>query len=179
MRRFLIVVTTAVLALLAGSVASAEVRKAGPVSHDSEVSAQALAGPYTWVNVRSRLCLDQDWSNGGPHANILTFTCNRQTNQDWWWDPQPDGSIRLINVRSGQCLDQDYTDGVPHYAALAWDCNGGDNQRWWPSFDPGSNSYVLINVRSGWVLDQDWHDGVQHPEVVVVPFNGGSNQSWF
>lgn len=180
MRRFLIVVTTAVLALLAGSVASAETAaKAGPTHHDGEVSAQAMAGPYTWINQASGKCLDQAWHNGMEHPEVVAFPCNRQSNQDWYLDGPPGGPFRLINARSGKCLDQDWHDGAPHYAVLAWECNGGDNQLWYLSYDSETNTYILINARSNWVLDQDWHGGVEHPEVLAVPYNGGSNQYWF
>jgi hypothetical protein len=176
MRRVLIVVTVAVLALLAGSVATAE---AGRAEQAGEVSTQAISGPYTLVNQRSQLCLDQDYSGGAPHTAILAWPCNRGSNQDWYWDNLGDGTVRMINARSGQCLDQDYSGGSPHYAVLAWNCNGGANQLWRPYYQPNENTYLYVNVASGWVLDQDYTGGVQHSAVLAVPYNGGLNQFWF
>jgi hypothetical protein len=41
------------------------------------------AGPYTWINGRSGKCLDQDYSGGVPHSDVLAWPCNGASNQRW------------------------------------------------------------------------------------------------
>jgi hypothetical protein len=130
------------------------------------VAAPVRLGPYTWVNERSGKCLDQNYSGGVPHSNVLAWPCNGARNQLWYYDVYANGIVRFVNARSGQCLDQKYTGGVEYPDVLAWPCSAATNQNW-REFIYTDGTFRFQNVRSGKYLDQDYSGGVEHSRVIA------------
>lgn len=147
---------------------------------------QALAapvryGPFTWINLASGSCLDQDYTGNTPHARVLAWPCSSARNQRWYFDDYGDGTMKLVNARSGHCLDQNYSNGVEHVDIFAWPCNTALNQRWvaW-TFNVGTGVYYQFeNYRSAKHLDQDYSDNVAHSRVIAYPFTNRTNQTWY
>ena len=152
---------------------------------DRSVAAAPIRfGPFTWRNLRSGKCLDQNYNGGIQHREVIAFTCLDGLNQKWFIDLYDDGNVKLVNARSGKCLDQDYTGNVEHRAVIAFTCLNVTNQKWREIniFRP-DGSYCCTrfqNVRSGKFLDQDYTGGVQHPAVIAFQNKPeATNQYWF
>jgi hypothetical protein len=85
--------------------------------------------PGGWTTLRgvdSGKCLDESAQRNG--AAVYIYTCHGGANQDWSYDVNSVGNIRLRNRADGRCLDiKDYNKNAG--AALqVWDCSWAWNQ---------------------------------------------------
>ena len=94
---------------------------------------------YMLVNDKSARCLDQNYSGGNAHSDVIAYACGVDDNQKWtiWYDTGK-GKYAIVNDASLKCLDQDYSGGTMHTGILAYTCQPNSqletsisNQLWW------------------------------------------------
>lgn len=142
-------------------------------------AAQGLlaTGWHYFTNNATSDCLDQDYSGGTPHADVLSYPCNHDTNESWNVMLNDDGTYSLTNAATGECLNQDYYGGSPHAQVIAYPCGPNQNQNWRAVEINGS--IFLQNEQSGYCLDQDYSGNVAHTDVIAYsPCNFAANEGW-
>src|SRR5689334_10756422 len=75
---------------------------------DPAAASTPANGYYMLVNDKSGRCLDQDYSGGTQHRDVLGWTCAvGSTNQHWRKVDVSGGGgwFQLINEKSGKCLN--------------------------------------------------------------------------
>lgn len=89
-------------------------------------------GSYTSLNIQqvgTNNCLDV-YAFGGPGTRVVTYPCNDQDNQKWFFDDIQ----RLHPVhRPDLCLDIWQASSSNGAAAVVWWCHGGSNMQWYIS----------------------------------------------
>ena len=153
------------------------------VTH-GDVSADVVDGLYYWQNAASSQCLNQDYSGGTAHHDVLAWACDTAADNQWWWlSSDSDNSAQWIleNYKSGQCLNQDYSGGTAHHDVLAWPCDSSaDNEKWYLYANTARTVFYLQNVKSGQYLNQDYSGGTAHHDVLAWPWAGGTaNERWY
>lgn len=138
------------------------------------------AGAVRMVNLASGTCLDQNFAGGIEHSDVIAYTCQEITINQWWHATrQDDGTYVISTDVTRKCLDQNYSDNQKHADILAFACHNANNQRWYITGDEDGGFHIK-NVASGECLDQNYAGGVPHQEVIAFTCRGkGSrNQSW-
>ena len=169
--------------LLVATVITLSVSLADPAAADrAAAQASALDELGWWENARSHKCLDQSWSGGTAHPEVLAITCNGGDNQ-LWVRREIGNHYRMFNWRSLNCLDQSWAGGSEHREIVVVTCNYGQNQDWFVfNFNTPAGAYShsrVQNVLSGKYLDQDYTDNVEHRDVIAYPYKAtAQNQAW-
>ena len=88
---------------------------------------------YKLKNVLSGKCLNQDWSGGYAHSNVIAYRCDDSFGNENWILTRTVNGIRFQNVLSTAYLDQDYSGGTAHSDILAWQYTTTANQYWYES----------------------------------------------
>ncbi|TDD62717.1 hypothetical protein E1263_03095 [Kribbella antibiotica] len=91
---------------------------------------------------------DRSTANG---TQLITWTTNGYTNQQWTFIQQPDGSYTLKNGSSGLCADVNGGATSAGTAIIQWTCTNGANQRW-TATKLANGNYTLKSVGSGLLL---------------------------
>ncbi|MEJ8645379.1 RICIN domain-containing protein [Streptomyces sp. MS1.HAVA.3] len=147
-------------------------RSAGPAAPPASVV--VAAGPRTWVNAGTRMCLEirRDAVEDGAAAN--QWTCNNSPTQKWD-TTNPTGWTTIVNVNSGKCLEI-RRDAVEDGAgANQWTCNKSPTQSWRWQAMPGGG-WSLVNANSGKCLTiRGQGDGALADQQ---PCDGTPTQTW-
>lgn len=136
-------------------------------------AANAAVQYYRIVNAMSDTCLNQDYSGGGPHADVLAWTCTSPTdpaaNEQWRFvDVGNLGNIEIINKATGKCLNQDYSGGQANSDVIVYTCSANyANGLWHRRYDDSNGTVFYDNGESGSPLNQDYSGGVAHHDVLV------------
>ena len=142
----------------------------------------SAATAYTFTNVKSGWCLNQDYSGGTAHHDVLAWACDSSArNEDWYMTQDPDTGWYVIeNADSGQCLNQDYSGGTAHHDVLAWPCDSSARNEYWDiQLNSNRGALAIQNAASGWYLNQDYSGGVAHHDVLAWNDAGTSdNELW-
>jgi hypothetical protein len=144
-------------------------------------------GTYMLLNDMSGRCLNQDYSGGVKHRDVLAWGCDPGALNERWKleaDPLSPTYYDLVNVKSGECLNQDYSGNVEHSDIITYNCTDDDNSTWLIWYDTGRGKYALANPKSGKCLNQDYSGGTMHTDVIAykcqpVTDDSISNQFWW
>jgi len=134
-------------------------------------------GKHFLINDDSGSCLDQDYTAGVRHQDILSYPCRYNINEVWDVTLNSNLTYSFTNAASGECLNQDYLGGVPHDNVMAYQCGAYPSQDW-RAVQAGGLTY-LVNQESGGCLDQDWTGGIPSMNVLSYsPCSYGLNEVW-
>lgn len=137
----------------------------------------AANGTYRIINRNSGKDLDVNAGATNDGANIIQWSWNNGTNQQWELIETQGGYYKIKNVNSGKLLDVNggsLSDGAN---VLQWPDNGGYNQHWQLE-DLANGYYQLLNRVSGKALDV-YQGGVNDGDNVIQwSDNNGNNQQW-
>lgn len=134
-------------------------------------------GTYTITNRNSGKCLT---TLNGSHANateVVQYTCNGSTNQQWNITEISSGVYNIVHAGSGKFADIDGGSTAGGANNIIWLDNGGDNQKW-HIVDQGSGYYHIINLKSKLYLDISGGSGANNANNIQWYANGGQNQDW-
>jgi alpha-galactosidase len=110
-------------------------------------------------------------------ANIVQWTANGQTNQQWEIRDAGGGYSTVVSANSGKCLDVYGAATTDDARVVQWTCNSGTNQQWRIQ-DLGTGYVQLIARHSGKclaVLGAATTDGAQATQLTC---GTGTNQQW-
>ncbi|MFF1819571.1 RICIN domain-containing protein [Kribbella sp. NPDC058245] len=110
---------------------------------------QNLNGIHT-VSTGGKALDDPDRSTANG-TQLITWTTNGYTNQQWAFAQQTDGSYTLKNGSSGLCADVNGGATSAGTAIIQWTCTSGANQRW-TATKLANGNYKLKSVGSGLLL---------------------------
>ncbi|GAA1700653.1 hypothetical protein GCM10009745_54480 [Kribbella yunnanensis] len=110
---------------------------------------QNLNGVHT-VSTGGQALDDPDRSTA-TGTQLITWTTHGDTNQQWTFTQQADGSYTLKNNFSGLCADVAGGATSAGTAVIQWSCTNGANQRWIATKLANGN-YTLKSVHTGLLL---------------------------
>ncbi|MCU4677395.1 RICIN domain-containing protein [Catenovulum sp. 2E275] len=137
----------------------------------------SIDGSYRIVNRNSAKDLDVDGGATNDGANVLQWTWNSGSNQQWELIATGDGYYKVKNVNSGKLLDVNGGSTSDGANILQWPDNGGYNQHWQLE-DMGNGYHQLINRASGKALDVNQGQTQNGANVIQWTDNNGNNQQW-
>ncbi|WP_257017074.1 RICIN domain-containing protein [Streptomyces sp. Ag82_O1-15] len=98
-------------------------------------------------------------------------------NQQWRFQPNHDGSFRLVSVKSGKVLDSPGGSTTKGQVLDQWTDNSAAHQ-WWKVV-PTSGGYCrLVNVKRGLCADAENGATADGTRIIQWSTDGGSNQEW-
>ena len=140
-------------------------------------------GTFKIINKRSGMCLNQDYSGGKPHPNVLAWKCTVGTgawNEIWEITTASADRLLIKNKASGKCLNQDFSGNVEHPGVIVYTCNWDHyNGVWLPETHNGV--WEFSNYATLKCLNQDYTGGVARHEVLAWTCLGtphATNNDW-
>lgn len=133
-------------------------------------------GTYKLINRNSQKALAVSGDSTKENANVIQWTDNGKTSQQWIVTDEGDG-YKLMNVNANKALDVDNSSTENGGNVLLWYDNGQANQRWFIQ-SVGDGYYTLENVNSGKMLDVEKSSLDDGGNVLQWSENGGANQQW-
>lgn len=133
---------------------------------------------YYIVNKNSGLVLDIEENNKNNGGNVIQWTKNGGSNQQFKAVSTGDGYYYLVSAMHGKVLDVDNKSKENGANVHMWDKNNGTNQQWSVDFVDGAYAYV-VSRNSGKSLDAD--DWSTTPGGNVIQWQLGTmqaNQLW-
>jgi len=150
---------------------------AGQVEPSNPVQSLVTSGAtYKLINRNSGLALGVENDSTANAANVIQWSDNGKTSQQWIITDEGDG-YKLINVNSGKALDVNEHSTKDGANVIIWPDNAGANQRWIIE-DLGDGYVLLENMNSGKNLDVDNGSMSDGGNVLQWGNNGGLNQQW-
>ncbi len=132
---------------------------------------------YRIVNRNSGKVLDVSGGSTADGGDVIQWTNNGGTNQQWTLIDAGSSYSRIMNVKSGKVLDVSGASTADGGDVVQWTDNGGTNQQW-QIVDVGSGYSRIVNRNSGKVLDVSGASTADGGNVVQWTSNGGTNQQW-
>ncbi|MGD9210110.1 MAG: RICIN domain-containing protein [Desulfobacteraceae bacterium] len=137
----------------------------------------ANEGIYKIVNKNSGKVLDIEGNSNDNGANVIQWTDNGESYQQWQLINLDNGSVKFVNNGSGKVLEVKGWSNSNGGQVAQWSDNGGSNQHWKLS-DAGSGYYKIVNHNSGKLLDVSDESRNDGGNVIQYSDTGGSNQHW-
>ncbi|WP_344658716.1 beta-galactosidase [Catenulispora subtropica] len=136
-----------------------------------------LNNAYTLTNRASGKVLDDANASTTPGNQLIQWTANGGTNQQWRLTDLGNGVTTLTNVLSGLLADDANVSTADGNPIIQWPANGGTNQQWKPvATDSG---YVkLVNMLSGKVMGVTGDSTADGAAIVQQTDTGSSSQQW-
>ena len=133
-------------------------------------------GKFKIINRQSGKALGINADSTSNGANVIQWTDNGKTSQQWVISKEIDG-YKIINVNANKALDVDNSSMKDGGNVLIWDDNGQLNQRW-NIIEIGDDYISFENVNSGKMLDVDNSSLEDGANVLQWSSNGNYNQQW-
>ncbi|MFG2802344.1 alpha-L-fucosidase [Streptomyces pseudovenezuelae] len=131
-------------------------------------------GVYRLVCAQSGKALDNG-NTGGEGSEMIQWTVNGGTPQQWTVTDVGHGYYKLVCVRSGKALDDN--NSTSDNAVMVQKTDNGSHQQQWAVTALGGGAFRLINRHSGKALNNSNNTGDQVKIIQWTP-NGGSPQQW-
>jgi len=173
--------TTSLSYRVSGGTINVTVPTTAPDANDSvvvvEVSgmpAVVADGVYELICARSGKALDNA-NTSTVGSNVIQWTLNGGTQQQWTVTGLEAGRFKLVSVRSGLVLDNGGSTSAG--AALVQQSDNGGSQQQWSITALGNGYYQLTNRLSGMVVDNA-NTTTDGQPVIQWSANGGTQQQW-
>ncbi|WP_211216001.1 RICIN domain-containing protein [Catelliglobosispora koreensis] len=108
-----------------------------------------LNGTHTLT--ASGKALDNPNHSTTPGTQLITWSPNGGSNQNWVFTQQADGSYQIVNGLSQLCMDVSGGSTSPGARIVQWTCTGSSNQRWIVTAASGGG-YTVAAQHSGLLL---------------------------
>ncbi|ACU74515.1 Ricin B lectin [Catenulispora acidiphila DSM 44928] len=109
-------------------------------------AAANLTGTHTLT--ASGQALDDPNHSTTTGTQLVTWSPNGGSNQNWVFTQQSDGSYQIQNQQSQLCMDDNGGFTTAGTSVIQWTCTGSANQHWTATRLAGG-AYTLTNVHSG------------------------------
>jgi len=130
---------------------------------------------YKLINRASGKAADVSGKSTTDGADVVQWTDNGGTNQQWIITSLPNGFNKLTNVNSKKVLEIHAWSTANSGDAVQYSDLGGNNQQW--SLVPlGNGYYKIINRHSGKALDG--YGTSNGSDIIQYDYHGGNNQQW-
>jgi Ricin-type beta-trefoil lectin domain len=178
--RGLIVVAASVAVALAAALlpvlAAAGPAAAGPAA------AQPVAFTTTNVNQGSGLCMDDPNSQTAAGVQLIQYTCNSGSNQNWTATPVS-GTTNTYTITSfsGLCVDISGRSTADNAQVIQWTCNGQTNQQFQlqpVTISGAANIFNLAAVHSGKCIVPTGDTTANDTVLVQLPCTTATTRVW-
>ncbi|MEU3501260.1 RICIN domain-containing protein [Streptomyces hundungensis] len=152
-------------------------RSAGEQTLTLTPTGAAPGGPLdgTHTLTASGKSLDDPGHSTTQGTQLVTWSPNGGSNQNWILTRQPDGGYRIVNAESKLCVDVSGGSTAAGAKVIQWACTGGANQRWVITAAPGGG-YTLASKVGGLLLTTA--SGADGALVTQQPDTGSALQRW-
>ncbi|AYG78992.1 Extracellular exo-alpha-L-arabinofuranosidase [Streptomyces hundungensis] len=152
-------------------------RSAGEQTLTLTPTGAAPGGPLdgTHTLTASGKSLDDPGHSTTQGTQLVTWSPNGGSNQNWILTRQPDGGYRIVNAESKLCVDVSGGSTAAGAKVIQWACTGGANQRWVITAAPGGG-YTLASKAGGLLLTTA--SGADGALVTQQPDTGSALQRW-
>jgi hypothetical protein len=167
---------------VSGGQINVSVPSTAPNANDSVVCVEVTGMPavlaggvYRLVRAQSGKALDNG-NTGDEGGQIIQWTPNGGSPQQWTATDLGHGYYRLVCARSGKALDDNGSTGdggVMVQRALS----NTSHQQQWAVTALGGGAYRLVNRHSGKALDNS-NNAADNTRVIQWTPNGGPQQQW-
>ncbi|QYR19242.1 RICIN domain-containing protein [Paenibacillus sp. sptzw28] len=131
---------------------------------------------YKIVNRNSGKLLDVSAGSIADGGDIIQWSDNGGTNQQWQFVSIGSGYYKIVNRKSSKVMDVSAGSIADGGDIIQWADNGGTNQQWQLVLSGGY--YKLVNRKSGKVTDVNASSTADGGDVIQWSDNGGTNQQW-
>ena len=143
---------------------------------DGTIPSSKFVGTFKIFNRHSGKVLGVDNDSSLDGANVIQWTDNGKTSQQWIISNEGNG-YKILNVNANKALDVEKNSLEDGGNILIWSDKGSLNQRW--NIRDIGNGYVTIeNANSRKMLDVDRESMVDGGNVLQWFSNGKNNQQW-
>ncbi|MFG2754670.1 RICIN domain-containing protein [Streptomyces xanthophaeus] len=133
------------------------------------------AGPRTFVNAGTQMCLEIRRSAGHDGATANQWTCNNSSSQKWIIT-NPTGETNLVSMDSRKCLEIRGDVGDDGATANQWSCNNVPSSQVWRFQPAASGGWQIVGAYSGKCLTiRGQGDGAL---ATQQPCDGTPTQTW-
>lgn len=134
-------------------------------------------GTYKLINRNSQKALGVNGDSTADGANVLQWTDNGKTSQQWVITKEDGDGYKIMNVNANKALDVDNNSVADGGNVLIWRDNGQANQRWFIQ-STGDGYYTIENLNSAKFLDVEKESTADGGNVLQWGGNGAANQQW-
>jgi uncharacterized protein len=107
---------------------------------------------YRLINRTSGKVADVSGGSTADGGDIVQWTSNGGTNQQWSFVSVGGGYYKIVNRKSGKVVDVNGASTADGGDVVQWTDNGGTNQQW-SLVSMGSGYYKIVNRNSGKLFD--------------------------
>lgn len=132
---------------------------------------------YRITNRNSGKVLDVSGGATDDGGDVIQWSWNSESNQQWELIDNGDGYYRIINRNSGKALDVSGGSTDDGGNVIQWSWNGGTNQQW-KLINNGDGYYQILNRNSDKALDVDGSSVDDGGTIIQWSYWGGINQQW-
>lgn len=143
-------------------------------------AAASVAFTSTAANQGGGGCLDDPNSSTSTGTQLIQWTCNGGTNQNWTFTPVA-GTSASYTVTSGAsnlCMDVSGRSTADNAQVIQWTCNGQTNQQFTLVPASGSNVFELQAVHSGKCVVPSGDSTASNTVIVQLPCSTANTRTW-
>ena len=129
------------------------------------------------VNRNSGKNLDVAGDSTANNADIVQYTANNQTDQEWYLEDAGGGYVKLVNLNSGKLLNIPGPTTTQGTQLIQYQDDGNSNSQWSLSSISGGY-YTLVSRYDGQDVDVQGNSTADSAPVIQWPGNSGTNQQW-
>ncbi|NUR27542.1 MAG: family 43 glycosylhydrolase [Catenulispora sp.] len=120
-----------------------------PLAASAPTAGAATTFTSTVVNQASGNCADDPYSSTTAGTQLIQYSCNTGTNQNWTFAPVSGTSATytITNAASGMCIDVSGRSTADNAQVIQWSCNGQSNQQF--TVQAVGGAFGLVAVHSG------------------------------
>lgn len=137
-----------------------------------------MAFTTTVVNQASGDCADDPNSATTTGTQLIQYSCNSGTNQNWTFTPVSGTSATytVANGASGLCVDVSGRSTADNAQIIQWTCNGQTNQQF--TLQPVGNGFSLAAVHSGKCVVPTGDTTANDAVLVQLPCTAAGTRVW-
>jgi large repetitive protein len=133
-----------------------------------------LAGLYNIQNVNSALLLGVEGRSTSAGADIVQWTSDGATDQEWTLSLLANGAYQITDLNSGMVIGVSGASTSQGASLVQWPSNGSSNQQW--QFTPSGSNWIITNVNSALVMAIGGNSTSAGAQVIQWPANGTASQ---
>ncbi|HEU5333310.1 MAG TPA: RICIN domain-containing protein [Actinocrinis sp.] len=165
------------------AVACALVAAGVSVTGGAAPAAASVAFTSTAVNQASSTCMDDPNSATTTGTQLIQFTCNGGTNQNWTFTPVSGttAGYTVTNGASGLCVDVSGRSTADNAMVIQWSCNAQTNQEFTltpVSVSGATNTFNLVAVHSGKCIVPTGDSTAGNTLLVQLPCSSATTRVW-
>jgi hypothetical protein len=145
-------------------------------------AAQAAGVTSTVINVGSGVCMDDPNSQTTTGVQLIQWTCNGGTNQNWTFSLVA-GTTNTYTIASfaGLCVDISGKSTADNAMVIQWTCNGQTNQEFQAqpvTVSGKTNTFNLVSVNSGKCIVPTGDSTASNTLLVQLPCTTATTRVW-